>query len=53
MGSARSGEFRVEVHKTGRGERSHTADLCVPVRWPLPIGVIRPARLVEVIMSRT
>jgi hypothetical protein len=36
-----TGEFRVEVRKTGRGERRQTSttDLNVPVRLPLEIAL--------------
>jgi len=37
-----TGELRVEVRKTGRGERSQTStsDLNVPVRLPLEIALM-------------
>ncbi len=37
-----TGELRVEVRKTGRGERRHTSttDLNVPTAWRLPVQII-------------
>jgi len=44
--AAMADEFRVEVRKTGRGERRQTSatDLNVPVRLPLEIALTGVAR---------
>ena len=49
--AAMTGEFRVEVRKTGRGERSQTSgtDLFVPMTWPLPVQLMGLRRAVDVV----